>query len=330
MLNTNLSRDTSAILKGISICTVLFMHFTFFIEFSDDLYRMATGICDLGMFTFLFLSGYGLYCSREVKGLRGFWDNKVEKIYIPAVLSQCVSLCVYMVVTGTLLDREVILYELILKQFPSASNPPIWYIPYLLVWYILFYVIYYFAGTWEKRTRVILWTATGLFMMYFTPEIYGGLGSEYCLAFPIGVGLAAIRNKPSKILESRSSQILIALLAVTGFYCYSVTDRLEIAVFGVKINFWVYIIYTNAIAFVQMLALIGVVQMIERMKIKKYLIAWGNISFYVYLMHAAFLLLPFQYADTQLEKLLAFIWCAFGWCMMFYVLNRNTKKTAKR
>lgn len=67
MVNINLGRDASTILKGISICTVLFMHLTFFVEFSGELYRMATGICDTGMFIFLFLSGYGLYCSWETK-----------------------------------------------------------------------------------------------------------------------------------------------------------------------------------------------------------------------------------------------------------------------
>lgn len=190
-------------------------------------------------------------------------------------------------------------------------------------------MIYTFAGSCRRTVRILIWGVTALVMKYFTPEIYGGLGSDYCLAFSIGIGLAAMRNKPIKIIENKITKILIAILTCAGFCFYFGMDRLEMEFFGMKIHFWICVLCANLIGFVQMLAIIGLVRMIENMKAKKYLIAWGNVSFYVYLMHTALLLMPFQHADTQLEKMLAFIWSVFGWGMVFYVLNRNMKKTAK-
>ena len=69
-----LSRDVSAMLKGIAILLVLLGH---------------TGVVRMGgaggVALFLIVSGYGLHCSWESGGPEGYWRKRAQKVWLPYI-----------------------------------------------------------------------------------------------------------------------------------------------------------------------------------------------------------------------------------------------------
>lgn len=266
-----------------------------------NVYHLTFCLCRAGMFIFLFLSGYGLYFSFLKNGLAGYWEKKINKIYFPAVLAQSIGSGVYAVLMQRIPNRAILFDDIFVRTVQSEFNPFIWYLQYLLIWYILFYAVY---RLFDRRFyRVIAWIFLGLFMWFFTGEIFFGLANEYCLAFPLGIVWALISNKEFGFWrkfgeESRKKYLLIigAVSTIAVVVCVSVNYNMwtaENVFFGRRINFWLFTGITNALYLIICISVSLVLGIIFRVIDQKSLLEkFGDVSYYVYLLHGAFIITP--------------------------------------
>ena len=78
----NISGKETNMLKALSALFVLTNHMISWCELeSINIFvsELSGKLSDLGMFLFLFISGYGLYKSYIKDNLRGYWDKKNRK-----------------------------------------------------------------------------------------------------------------------------------------------------------------------------------------------------------------------------------------------------------
>lgn len=177
----NISGKETNMLKALSALFVLTNHMISWCELeSINIFvsELSGKLSDLGMFLFLFISGYGLYKSYIKDNLRGYWDKKIEKIYLPLICANIIGAVACHIVQNKAADRAMIMYGIMSKDF-ITYNPITWYLHYLFYWYLIFWIIYKFSKREDIRVQLILLGAFSAAMWYFTPETYS-LANEYC------------------------------------------------------------------------------------------------------------------------------------------------------
>jgi peptidoglycan/LPS O-acetylase OafA/YrhL len=170
----SLTKAASNELKGLAIVLVIFSHLGLNLKL------------DNGVGLFLLLSGFGLAESYLETGLTRFFLKRLPKVYIP-----------YLAVTVVWILVDVICFE---RHYPWQSialnlcglsvapyiDGTMWFIPYILIWYCLFYVVFKYFKNNNLRS-LLLFVASLLFL--FTDSIInpGGAPRTYMCAFPLGV-----------------------------------------------------------------------------------------------------------------------------------------------
>lgn len=166
-----ISTNASSIMKGLFAIFVVCFHLYSPLGGGGGS-RIPYILCRIGMFGFLFLSGYGSFCSYQLKGLDGFWSRKIEKIYVPALFANILGAAVAILGFRLSFDRAT-LFENIFRFSPdSIFNRFLWYLHYLFFWHLFFWLIYSFIK--NKKARVLSWVVVGLMMWFVTPEVYSG------------------------------------------------------------------------------------------------------------------------------------------------------------
>ena len=122
-------------LKFWAIMMVIVSHYYRFAD-SNSPFHFFSSIGFFGASLFAFLSGYGVSVSYMKKGIGGsIWLlNKLRKVYIPFVFVNIISVFVVygMSDPGTLFARIVF----------GTDDPVMWYIPFILMFYLIFWIIY--------------------------------------------------------------------------------------------------------------------------------------------------------------------------------------------
>lgn len=134
---TYISKDQTSLLKGIAIFLVLFGHIGENIGWLPSL-PLGT----VGVYIFLFLSGYGLMRSTTTNGIAGYWAKRIKKVYLPYIIA--LAFCAILSV-GFLhkISIDFIRY-LVLWKVPLGEY---WYLRIQIEWYIAFFLI------WNMKTR---------------------------------------------------------------------------------------------------------------------------------------------------------------------------------
>lgn len=151
-MTLHISKQTSDITKYLCSIIILIQHIVICMEVNN---YTSGRISNVAMFTFLFLSGYGLVQSYYQNGLKDYWGKKFRKIYIPAVCVNIFSALELLFLNKIELDRDFIFKDVLLLHSEQTINDYLWFLHLLLVWYIAFYFVYYHIR--KKKQRLLIW-----------------------------------------------------------------------------------------------------------------------------------------------------------------------------
>lgn len=203
-----LDRNSSTILRGIAILSVLLGHTGYYVLGGAG-----------GVALFLILSGYGLNLSCEAKGFALFWDKRLRKVFLPYFFVGLFALA-----GRRIWDPRAIVCTLLGLDLGLIADPTMWYISYILLWYLVYYVLarlsLLIGKPWLRRLLLLLalvGASFGFRLLYargfWHPESGASL---YSYAFPLGVALSCLTE--FKVKESTRSLFQLSFLFVTAAY----------------------------------------------------------------------------------------------------------------
>jgi peptidoglycan/LPS O-acetylase OafA/YrhL len=299
-----ISRNTSTIAKGLfAVCIVLY-HTNVYL-FGESLQEISGTLMYISMFAFLFLSGYGCCCSYKKNGLDGYWEKKITKIYIPAVLSAIVGVLVRLAF-GCGVDRTIIFNHVICLKPDDAFSKYLWYLHYLFFWYGAFWFIHKFV----KNTKIRLAILGGVMLyMWFTAPEAGGFyrANTYGLGYGLGVYYAEIADKFKEVPRKPALYGVVILFAVIAMALAFNMNAYEVTIFGKKVNFWLQTMLYNAMWLAEMVMVLVICSVIGKLKVAKFFLWLGEISYCIYLLNCTLMQVPLSKLDGILNPWVVWI-----------------------
>lgn len=194
-----MSKDDSSVIKGLAILMIMGAHIGQ--AFSIGL---MNPLAPVGVFLFLFCSGYGLQKSFAQTGLQLYFCKKFIKVYIPFLASVILYILFSLV---TLRDNYFNIFRLFtLVDIPQGSY---WYLRLQLYWYLVYWLLkkLKFNGIAEK---ILLLGFSGIVICL------SKFNASYIwqfFSFPLGV-MAATSNWNFE-LKKASIVVVILLFVLT-------------------------------------------------------------------------------------------------------------------
>lgn len=195
------SRETTTKMKGIAIIFVVLAHVLNYCvgsSISRESGLLGTG----GVWIFLILSGYGLFCSYEKKGIdtKSFWNGKINNVFIPYIVVTFLFY-LWLRMSGRVITLKILVKNFICLDFERNIDGTMWYMSFLLLWYIIFFVIFYFD--YPKILKILaLFVCSYIFHRGDYSASFGECNWQFvtnAYAFPIGVLLGYILSNLKKI-----------------------------------------------------------------------------------------------------------------------------------
>ena len=203
--------------KGICITLVVCFHLTLFYDTSlpfDHFFK------SFRMPLYFFLSGCFF---KAYEGFGGFVKRKINKLLIPFVFFFVVcsfllpNILAHYGVNIRYLPMSQMFHALLDEYYPSGQ---IWFLLCLFEINIYFYVIYLFAGTFEKRTLVIvllslLFGVCGILLSFKRIDIPANLDSAMSALPFFAVGYMIFRH--TDLLKPNPSDRYLPLMIIGAF-----------------------------------------------------------------------------------------------------------------
>lgn len=293
--------ETSIKLKGFAILSVFLAHLHGPIGMADKGFLVTWIIdpsCAIGMFLFLFLSGYGIYKSYLKNGLNKYWEKKIEKVFLPAIFCEIILSIFYILILKNDFSGNYIFETWTLKDI--RYNGPLWYIQYIFIWYFIFYVMYkYVKNNVNNNIFILIWILISLGFYYI------GLGTfifatSYRLAFPLGVFYASLKSKEIKKSLKYTILSFISLILSISLLVY-----LKKNVDSITYGGHMYIIYTLFENIVDFLGAISLIYLFSIFKLNVFQ-KLGVVSFDIFLLHVPLIIEPLK-MFTNYNKFLILI-----------------------
>lgn len=243
----NISKNESVTMKAFAIIFVILAHIL-----NNCIGERAIKVSALlgtgGVWIFLILSGYGLFCSYKNKGieLKSYWNNKINNILGPYALITIVYY-VWMRVTGKYISIAILAKNILCVDFDRNMDGTMWYMSFLIMWYALFFVIFYFDYPTIFKVN-ILFVCGFIFSKSYYGECFSECNWQFvtnAYAFPIGAFLGYLGNK-KRVLEFikklRHIWKYMILLATITVYLMGCFEKLNLTYgqYGVLLFFGIY------------------------------------------------------------------------------------------
>lgn len=199
-------------IKGLAIIMVILSHLnSTYLEW--DFFRPFGAI---GVAIFLFSSGYGLTKSYSKNGLIHFFKKRILTVMLPYIL-----VTILWIVINSMLGVNHSLYTNLLSIFALDFNFTIdgtmWYIPYIMIWYLAFYLIFKSISNNELR-MMSLFTVSALFIAGWIFNFSGPSRYHFgihSLSFPIGVFYSMYAEKFTKVYKTKFlTLVVVASLSI--------------------------------------------------------------------------------------------------------------------
>ena len=201
-----INRETGTALKGVAILMILLGHTNYFIWGGAG-----------GVVLFLILSGYGLNVSVREKGLCGYWENRIRKVWLPYVFVGVIN-----VLAGKAHGFKAILCTITGLDLGLITDRTMWYVSFIFVWYIAYYLLVLFTKQFQKMAVSSVIVVAGLLIVAFLVRRlfyntslwnYPSGAARYVLGFPIGVILGEVAQiRINKEIKDWFWAILLLLL----------------------------------------------------------------------------------------------------------------------
>ncbi|MCQ2520870.1 MAG: acyltransferase [Lachnospiraceae bacterium] len=192
----HIKKEEVNLLKGFAILAVILSHANGMEHLLGNFSAFLTSnVCRIGMASFLFLSGYGLYKSYLYKGVFGFWKKRFFRILIPYWIWQII-LIPGVLLLGLTPEAEFSFRMLdglaVLGIYPvHRIDPTMWYVSYILFLYAIFWCIV----RWGKREYHVAISIIFLGILLIVTPFWWKNAGYCCGMFPLGMIFACIENE---------------------------------------------------------------------------------------------------------------------------------------
>nr|WP_296099763.1 acyltransferase [uncultured Mediterraneibacter sp.] len=268
-------------MKGMAAILIVFSHAHYY-STSLGLMRVFKPFGYIGVSLFFFCSGYGVMSQYilDKNYLNGFIAKRFRSVYIPFLMATF---------TYALFIRDINIdfVKLIKNVFLMDRILPFaWYVPVILVWYLLFFFVLKIVRDSKKACVIFLCANT---LWYVIGYLLGMSSFYYNSTICLTIGcFVALEKKICHILSKLKSLVLVA----TAF----ILSVVLLGLLGEKSNLiYSTCIFTSSILFVLFLLSIGTKITFEG-NIPKVL---GNYSYEVYLTQGIAYSLTYQLFNKQ-------------------------------
>lgn len=177
-----ISREDGSIIKAIAILLIVCQHVGQAFKISA-----VNPLGPIGVFLFLFMSGYGLTCSIIAKGREHYILNKVKKVYLPYAFSVVIFVLIQRLFFQNKISILGLCKYLSLYSLPQGSH---WYMQLILLWYIAFWFLSFFL----KKTSGIF--GTGIASILVLVGMRWNISAVWqVFSFPLGIAVALNQEK---------------------------------------------------------------------------------------------------------------------------------------
>lgn len=299
-------------LKGLAIAMIIIQHI-------GQTYNLSVvnPLGPLGVFLFLFLSGYGLYSSYQAKGRRYYFRKRLLKVYIPYLATVLLFVGISIIIENQFLFSDVIKYMLLLK-LPQGSY---WFLILMFYWYIVFYFI---APIIDKpKFSVPILFATSVFIIALVGFSVGFIWQLF--SFPMGVLVACYKDKANSIICAIRKPVNGIVLLLIAFVCVIVkkTPYVESRKLG-----FLDTLMQMGITYSLGILLIGYKDLIKKNGIiDRVTLFIGSISYELYLAHA----LPLDYlkVNNSIKYFEIYTLLVIAVTIILYIITRYMEKIIK-
>ncbi|MCK5807553.1 acyltransferase [bacterium] len=279
-----LHRSQTVQLRGLAALLVIVGHFWGYVASAKPL-LISHGET---VMLFLFFSGFGIELSyrKHRYTLKEFFNNRLRKVMVP----YWIVTLIIIVADYLFIDRGISLTNLLLTTVGINTSTTLnhldyarWYITFLLIWYLVSWISREFSN--RNKTLFLLAAIISLFVWY-RPFTF----SHQFLAYPLGV-FAALHYKKIKKKEFSLWQLL-----TIGHILLSLWAGGKVLALPASYGYipWTEATHEVATELLNLLFLGGVLSIAAafgKMGLQsRFLLFSGNISYYIFLLHGAFLI----------------------------------------
>lgn len=327
----NLSKDNTTAMKGLFAVSIVLCHLSE-MPGVDNLYFFK-GTGNLGVSMFFFLSGYGLMCSYNKNGIKGFIKKRFSSVLIPFIFAEIISYCAFYFIPGVhgLTQETYTLSSFITKFIQSGSTLIIngWYVFEILLLYILFYVSFAVFSKNKKAGIACITFLTAAVTLFFAVLTHYTEWIQFwaysTMSFAYGILWSEYKTVIESFLKKRYAFCFIFFTAMTVlcFFSNYIFDKFDF--------FPAYNINTTFLSRYLTSPFFIVLVMLISMKLKsenKVLLFLGNISYEIYLYHGLIycILRSGSYADVKNDLLYCVLTLALS-IDTAYIMNFAANKT---
>jgi len=283
-LNNYLSKSTTNNLKATAIILVILGHLGFINK---------SGAWGVGLF--LIISGYGLTQSYIKSGIKGFFKKRILSVILPYSIVMLIWIFIDYLL-GYKYNILNIVTSILGLNFKSRIDVTMWYIPFLILWYIIFFCIFILIK--NNYYKII---SMFIFSYIFHHKLYELFDSNvgvrlYTLLFPIGVLLGFLFSKELNISEKSLKSILGHIIIFSFILFYISINRS---------NDYRYYTLSIIMFSIMIISIFMIVQDFE----SNILSFIGSISFELYLFEGVFINkynFIFKFINNKFLELLAY------------------------
>ncbi|MCI9259426.1 MAG: acyltransferase [Romboutsia sp.] len=263
-LNNYLTKNTTNNLKAVAIILVILGHLGFI---------NRSGAWGVGIF--LLLSGYGLTQSYVKSGIIGFFKKRLLAVILPYSIVMLIWIFVDFIL-GNKYSISTIATSILGVNFKSVIDVTMWYIPFLILWYIIFFLT--FKSLKNNYFKIITMFIFSCIIYYYVYKLFDqNVGVRlYTLLFPIGVLLGFLFSKELNISEKMLKSTLGHII-IFSFILFEISLN--------RSNDYRYYTLSIIMFSVMIISIFMIMQNFE----SKILSFIGNISFELYLFEGVFI-----------------------------------------
>ncbi len=281
-------------LKGYAIFSIIIFHYLQTLKFPRP-FNQLIFFGGTGVHLFILLSGFGLYLSYLNKPLTYpvYLKKRMGKIYTPYILVILISAFISLfipVYENSLyaLGGHIFLYKMFDESIMGSYGYPLWFISTILQFYLVFYVLVFFA---KRLTNIqfliiclglsLVWTFIVLSINQESQRVWNSFFLRYLWEFGLGMVIAfrlkqnnyqlPFKVKPAYVLViGVANCVLYAALALKGGNIGKMINDVPALIGYSSIALWVY--------------------QLRLQIVNKFFAFTGSISYSLYLLHYLILL----------------------------------------
>lgn len=186
MEDLHINKKHSNIIKGIAILFVILGHMN---------YIDCAG--PWGVHLFLILSGYGIYCSLEINGVKDFWKKRIQAVFLPYLFCTIFFLFIRFILNEKI-SFIMVIVSLLGLDFDMNVDSTMWYISYIFACYAMVWVIMKLKVK-NKYAAIcigmLLWLCITIAGYKGFIWHKGTIAWAYVFSFPLGLFWARYRKK---------------------------------------------------------------------------------------------------------------------------------------